>query len=147
MYKRKVNTAVHDVNAEPEIEADTVVVAEEDVDVDVVAECDDEEENTGEGELKVEENDIEEFDMVAELSDEYQGVVDKVRKIVKFFRRSPTQNDDVLQKNVKQDKGKELSLILDCRTRWSSLLSMLSRFLELRCSIQKSLIDLKMSGR
>ena len=70
-----------------------------------------------------------------------------MRKVVKFFRRSPTQNDDVLQKYVKLDHSKELSLILNCRTRWSSLLSMLSRFLELRNSVQKSLIDLNMSAQ
>ena len=77
-----------------------------------------------------------------ELSDEYKEVVQKVRKIVKMFRRSPTKNDDTLQPYVRREVGKELVLLLDCRTRWSSLADMLSRFLMLRGPIQKALIDL-----
>ena len=84
-----------------------------------------------------------EFNLVAELSDEYAAVVVKVRKVVKIFRRSPTKNDVVLQKHVTSEFGREMSVILDCRTRWSSLLNMLSRFLQLRTAIQKSLIDLR----
>jgi hypothetical protein len=150
LYKRKRKTEVDAVaggepgdnlGAEAEIAGMAGDNGVDDDDDELPAEDDDGEES--DGELQVEEN----VDMIAELSDEYQEVVDKVRKVVKFFRRSPTQNDDVLQKYVKQDHGKELSLILDCRTRWSSLLAMLSRFLELRNSIQKSLIDLKMSAQ
>jgi hypothetical protein len=37
--------------------------------------------------------DRDEFNLIAELSDEYATVVDKVRKVVKIFRRSPTKND------------------------------------------------------
>jgi len=35
-----------------------------------------------------------------------------------------------------------MSVMLDCRTRWSSLVDMLARFLQLRGPIQKALIDL-----
>jgi len=66
--------------------------------------------------------------MIADLSDEYREVIDKVRKTVKIFRRSPTKNDDILQPYVKKDHGHELNLILDSKTRWNSLLDMLSRF-------------------
>ncbi len=116
-----------------------------------------------------------EFDAVADLSDQYQNVVTKVRKIVKIFRKSPTKNDDILQKYVTvigKDKDSidadaanstsdsntsdrkrestssttsELNLILDVRTRWSSLLAMLERFQKLRTAIQKALIDVNMS--
>ena len=41
------------------------------------------------------------------------------------------------------EKGKELNLTLDCKTRWNSLEAMVSRFLELRKSISKVLIDIK----
>jgi len=34
-------------------------------------------------------------------------------------------------------------VILDCKTRWNSLIDMLSRFFKLRSAIQKALIDLK----
>lgn len=84
-----------------------------------------------------------EYDVVAELSDDYDSVVKKVRGIVKLFRRSPTKNDEILQKHVVSEIGHELNLILDCRTRWSSLMNMLSRFLFLRTSVQKAMIDIK----
>lgn len=45
-------------------------------------------------------------------------------------------------KNMLRKKGKELSLILDCRTRWNSLLSMQERFYNLKVSIDKALIDI-----
>ncbi|XP_047134946.2 uncharacterized protein LOC124812399 [Hydra vulgaris] len=69
-------------------------------------------------------------------------LVKKARRVVVLFKGSPTKNDAVLQKYVKEEKGSELSLILDCKTRWNSLLSMLERFLALKTCIQKALIDL-----
>jgi hypothetical protein len=83
---------------------------------------------------------------VAELSETYNKVVIKVRRIVQLFRKSPTKNDDILQVYVKQEHGKELTLILDVRTRWNSLHAMLGRFLQLRNSIHKALINLKLSS-
>ncbi len=107
-------------------------------------ECDDLEGQLGLN-LEVEEiqDDID-SDTVPELADEYKDVIAKVRKVVKIFRRSPTKNDAVLQKYVLQEHGKDLSLILDCPTRWNSLLAMLSRFQQLASCVQKALIDLKL---
>jgi hypothetical protein len=85
----------------------------------------------------------EEYDALTELSGDFQQAVDKVRQIVKLFKRSPTKNDEKLQVYVKQEFGKELSLVADCKTRWNSLFDMLSRFIQLRSSIQKAMIDLK----
>ncbi|GBM00113.1 hypothetical protein AVEN_176365-1 [Araneus ventricosus] len=48
-----------------------------------------------------------------------------------------------LQKFVKEDTGKELSLILDGRTRWNRLLAMIERFHELKVCIDKALIDIR----
>ena len=45
---------------------------------------------------------------------------------------------------VLQEHGKDLSLTLDCPTRWNSLLAMLSRFQQLASCVLKSLIDLKL---
>lgn len=70
-------------------------------------------------------------------------LVSKIRNVIKLFRRSPAKNDAILQKYVKEEFGKERSLILDSRTRWNSLLSMLERFFELKLCVRKSLIDLK----
>ncbi|GBN53213.1 hypothetical protein AVEN_191993-1, partial [Araneus ventricosus] len=58
----------------------------------------------------------------AEVIPRYNDLLQKVRKVVKLFERSPTKYDMYLQKYVKEDTGKELSLILDCRTLWNSLL-------------------------
>ena len=71
-----------------------------------------------------------------------RNVIMKVRVIVRMFRRSPLKNE-VLQKHVKEDHGKELQLLLDSKTRWSSLMPMLERFNLLKSSIKKAIIDIK----
>lgn len=70
-------------------------------------------------------------------------MISKIRKTVRMFRKSPMKND-LLQKQIRSDHGKELKLILDSKTRWSSLLDMLDRFTLLENSIKKALIDLNM---
>ena len=65
----------------------------------------------------------------------------KVRVIIKKFRSSPVKNDS-LQEEVKKKHGKELRVILDCKTRWSSLHSMAERFLLLEDPLNKVLDDL-----
>lgn len=77
-----------------------------------------------------------------ELSDSFKPVIDKVRKIVKNFTRSPVKND-ILQSYVKSDFKCERELKLDSKTRWNSLVDMLERFYEIRKSIQKALIDVR----
>ncbi|GBM14206.1 hypothetical protein AVEN_167293-1 [Araneus ventricosus] len=77
----------------------------------------------------------------AEVIPRYNDLLLKVRKAVKLFKRSPTKYDMYLQKYVKEDTGKELSLILDCRTRWNSLLAMIEKFHNLKVCIDKALID------
>lgn len=83
-------------------------------------------------------------ELITDLSDSYQDIVDRIRKIVKLFRRSPTKND-VLQKYVTNEIGHELNVILDCKTRWNSLFDMLKRFLKLKNCILKAMIDVKSS--
>lgn len=80
---------------------------------------------------------------IAELTSDLNisKTITNVRKIVKFFKRSPTKNELVLQKYVITEKGKELSLLLDVKTRWNSLLTMIERFVELKTCIKKALID------
>lgn len=67
--------------------------------------------------------------------------VNKVRKVVKLFRRSPTMNHQ-LQGYVQNKLGQPLGLILDTRTRWSSLSAMIKRFLKIRDCVQLTLVDL-----
>lgn len=81
-------------------------------------------------------------DEAEELVDKLYPLICKVRTIVKLFRRSPTKNDDILQKYVKEEFGKKIQLMIDVKTRWNSLYLMLERFYEVKNSILKSLIDL-----
>jgi len=80
-----------------------------------------------------------------QLCDNYKCLLGKVRKIVKLFKVSPLKNN-ILQKYVKDEygEGKEFSALLDCRTRWNSIQVMLERFLKIKNSIKKALIDLKL---
>ncbi|GBO23289.1 hypothetical protein AVEN_12203-1, partial [Araneus ventricosus] len=72
----------------------------------------------------------------AEVIPRYNDLLQKVRKVVKLFKRSPTKYDMYLQKYVKEDTGKELSLDLD------SLMAMIERFHKLKVCIYKALIDI-----
>jgi len=47
----------------------------------------------------------------------FNTLIDKVRKVVKRFRRSRTKNDSVFQKHCVEKFGTEKSLILDLKTR------------------------------
>ena len=99
-------------------------------------------ENNGEG-LEVVQNMIIDSHLNPLRNVQLNSLITKIRKVVKIFRKSPTKNDDTLQKHVKEQFGKEFSLILDSKTRWNSLLAMLERFSMLKSCIRKSLIDLK----
>lgn len=73
----------------------------------------------------------------------YKDIIEKVRYVSKMFRKSPTKND-ILSKYVMADHdNKDLKLILDCKTRWSSMADMITRFLKIKDSVSKALIDLK----
>lgn len=88
------------------------------------------------------EDDLTEDEVTPSLSPNLQNLIKKVRETVKIFRRSPVKNDDNLQPFVVEAFGKERMLLLDCKTRWNSLLSMLERFYELRKQIKMALLQL-----
>lgn len=67
--------------------------------------------------------------------------IEKVRKLVKFFRKSPLRTE-ILQKHVEVKLKKTLELLLDCKTRWDSLCKMLERFLKLLPSVKEALMEL-----
>lgn len=75
------------------------------------------------------------------LAIEYTNIIKKVRKIVKLFKKSPTKND-LLQTYMTKDLGKNITLLLDCKTRWSSLADMLTTFNQVRLCVSKALVDL-----
>lgn len=80
---------------------------------------------------------------VVQMNVDYEIVLRQTRRIIKLFRKSPTKNN-LLQKYVFEEHKKEISLELDVRTRWNSLVSMINKFLKLKNCIQKALIDLEM---
>lgn len=77
-----------------------------------------------------------------EINENYNSTIQKVRKVVKMFKRSSLKNER-LEFYVRQDLGHELSLILDCKTRWNSLAAMMERFHKLNRSVAKALIDIE----
>lgn len=66
-------------------------------------------------------------------------LIGDVRKVVNLFRRSPLKNDTVLQPYIIKDHGKQLSLIIDCVTRWNTLCDMIQRFVLVKDSIKRAL--------
>ena len=73
-------------------------------------------------------------------------IISKVRKIVLKFKNSPVRNS-ILQNYVKEVEKKKLFLLLDCKTRWNSLESMLTRYMYLRISkhVHKALDTLNLT--
>ncbi len=43
---------------------------------------------------------------------ELRFLITKIRKVIKIFRKSPTKNDDILQKHVKEELGRNIILFL-----------------------------------
>ncbi|CAG4956227.1 unnamed protein product [Parnassius apollo] len=75
------------------------------------------------------------------LDTEYASIKEKVRKLVRLFKKLPTKND-LLQVYINQKFGKNLQLQLDCKTRWSNLADMISTFNKVKLCVGKALIDL-----
>ena len=78
---------------------------------------------------------------LSEICESYNKKKKKIPKTIVSFKRSPTKND-ILQSYVRIKIKKNLQLILDSRTRWSSLLDMLQRFLLLKVPLQKAIEEL-----
>ena len=78
-----------------------------------------------------------------ELPGDIEPAIKKVRKIVSKFRRSPV-NNDLLQKEVALTFDKELTLLRDCKTRWSSLHTMWKRFLKINEPVNTVLEELEL---
>ena len=142
-----IHLAVTDVLYAKETVAD-FVCNEDDAESDTEEECDTEDLDIGDdNEAEIDENqdDCElyedECEAFIQLDTEIHPIISKIRKIIKIFRKSPVKND-ALQTYVKQsNSGKSLKLILDIKTRWNSLQSMLERYMKLRKDIDKTLID------
>ncbi|CAB3232008.1 unnamed protein product [Arctia plantaginis] len=82
----------------------------------------------------------------SQIIDDINNVMTETRSIIRFFRKSPLKSI-TLQKHVVAEFGVELVLLLDVRTRWNSMLTMIERFLLLKKAIKKALIDLDSSQK
>lgn len=69
-----------------------------------------------------------------------------VRKMVKYFRKSPKKMSE-LQSLISRKEGKTLTLFLDMKIRWVSLLPMIKRYLRVKEYIQAILEEYDQSGR
>ena len=76
------------------------------------------------------------------LNSNYREIVEKVVKIVKFFRKSTVKNE-LLQDLIEADFKKEYALVKNCPTRWNGLLRLLRRFVKVKDPIHHALVDLK----
>ena len=76
-----------------------------------------------------------------QLNENYAGIVNKVRKDCKKFRRGLA--DEKLQEYVKREHNKELKPKLDVRVRWNSIEEMFARYVLLRPCMLKAFVDLK----
>jgi hypothetical protein len=104
------------------------------VDVDDINNCD------GDVSFRFETNRFTESNNV-DVQTEFKHCFAQVRKIVRLFRSSPVKNS-ALQIYVKKEHGKEYQLIIDVKTRWNSLLSMIERVLFLKEAVEKCLNEL-----
>ena len=71
------------------------------------------------------------------ITEAYIGpLINKVRIIILKFRKSPTRNN-ILKQYIKTEFGKDIVLLKDCKTRWSSLFLILERFYLLQVCIKR----------
>ena len=68
--------------------------------------------------------------------------IDAVRNCMKKLKKS-IQMGDILEKYCREDLKKPLKPIIDCKTRWVSILPMLSRFCEIEAQIKKTFLDMR----
>ena len=62
-------------------------------------------------------------------------------KSCEFIKRSPLKNE-ILQKYFREKYPNGFNVILNCKTRWSSLVNMLERIVQVKVPIQKALLDI-----
>ncbi|KAI6653079.1 hypothetical protein LOD99_3915 [Oopsacas minuta] len=87
---------------------------------------------------------IDEDMFIPPLKINIETVIVKFRNIVRIFRKSSLKNE-VLQSYIKEDLGKTSNLVMDCKTRWNSLVSMINRLLTVRKPLCKAMIDINLN--
>lgn len=71
-------------------------------------------------------------------NEEIRNIIDKVRKIVKHFRKSNISSDKLMKYQENQGNT-PLKLILEVPTRWNSILYMLERFILLEEAVKSTI--------
>lgn len=71
-------------------------------------------------------------------------VLIETRKMIKKFKKSGVKNN-ILQTYIFDQEKKKLRLLLDCKTRWNSLVPMLERFIKLKTCLKKACEDLEIT--
>jgi hypothetical protein len=64
------------------------------------------------------------------------------RIVIQLIFRKSRVRDSILQNYIQQEKGKEISLILDCKTRWNSLEAITERFITFKECVVVALNDI-----
>ena len=77
------------------------------------------------------------------IKEKFKQTILNVRKLVKYFISSPKRSEVLANYAKEQENVKASKLILDCKTRWSSMVLMLKRFCDLLPSIRMALISTK----
>lgn len=75
----------------------------------------------------------------------YLESIERMTKIIRFFRTSPVRND-LLQEVSKRQNGKQLQLILFTKTRWNSIVISAKRFITMLPAISATLDEIGSEG-
>lgn len=76
-----------------------------------------------------------------QLNADIGDILKEARKLIKFFRSKLIRRNN-LSDRIMELTSEKSRLVLDCKTRWNSLIPMLSRLVKFELPIKKSLEDL-----
>ena len=79
---------------------------------------------------------------IIDLTKDFQGVIKNLRRIIRMIKTSSVKNN-ILQRYVNEQEGKTLHLMLDIKTWWNLLITMLKRFLKIKDPVDKTLTELR----
>lgn len=85
---------------------------------------------------------MEEHFVIKEL---YSETIERMSKIIRFFRNSPVRND-LLQETAKRCNLKQLQLVMFTKTRWNSMVISGQRFLLMLPAVLSTLSDVGTEG-
>ena len=84
---------------------------------------------------------LEENTKFIDLTEDFQEVIKNLRRIKRMIKTSSVKYN-ILQRYVNEQEGKTLQLMLDIKTQWNSLVTMLKQFLKIKDPVDKTLTEL-----